>query len=77
MYWPLWLCRVSKMLRCVERYKVFGYGDFAVGDIIDDAELEPRLLRDSPSAFEVVQVEVITAAPEAPPEDKMVKRARK
>lgn len=64
------------MLRCVERYKVFGYGDFAVHDIIDDAELEPRLLRDSPGAFEVVSVEVVTTAPEAPPEDKIMRRRK-
>lgn len=63
------------MLRCVERYKVFGYGDFAVGDIIDDPELEPRLLRDSPSAFELVEVN--TQAPEEPEQHKAILKPRR
>jgi hypothetical protein len=65
------------MLRCIERYKVFGYGDFAVGDIIDNPELESRLLVDSPGAFEPVEVD--TTAPQEPEEHKAVltKRGRK
>lgn len=62
------------MLRCIERYKVFGYGDYSPGDFIDNPELEARLLRDSPGAFE--PVEIVTAAPEEPPADKMVRRRK-
>jgi hypothetical protein len=63
------------MLRCVERYKVFGYGDFSPGDIIDNPELESRLLRDSPGAFEPVEID--TTAPEEPENHKAILKPRR
>lgn len=64
------------MLRCVSRYRS-SLGAFTVGDIVDAAELEAALLVDSPLSFEAVGVEVVTVAPESPPEDKIVRRRGK
>lgn len=63
------------MLRCVSRYKS-SLGAFAPGDIVEAAELEAALLTDSPLSFESVGIEVVTTAPEAPPEDKIVRRRK-
>jgi hypothetical protein len=63
------------MLRCVSRYRS-SLGAFAVGDIVESAELEAALLADSPLSFELVGVEVVTTAPEAPPEDKIIRRRK-
>lgn len=61
------------MLRCVRDVKT-DLGSFKAGDVVEmTPEAEGWLLRDS-GAFELVTVEVTTAAPEAPEVDKQIKR---
>lgn len=65
------------MLRCVSRYRNAQLAIFVEpGEVLSgiSAEIEAQLLRDSPGSFEVLTDTDATAALDAPPRDKMLRR---
>lgn len=63
-------------LQVLERYQVRGF-DLLPGQVVEvDDETAAWLRRDAPGAF-VEYTEPVANAPEEPPADKMIKRARR